>query len=69
MKVPAHIQSSLNYYGLSLIERENHLYSLVDMDTGEWYEKMTIYYIQKLLHCWNQQRRDAMKQQQLFTFY
>lgn len=69
MKIPAHMQSSLNYYGLSIIERENQLFSLVDLDTGEWYEKMTIYYIQKLLSCWNQQRRDAMEQQQLFTFY
>ena len=42
MKIPAHIQSSLNYYGLYIIERENQLFSLVDLDTGEWYEKMTI---------------------------
>lgn len=65
MKIPAHIQSSLNYYGLSIIERENQLFSLVDLDTGEWYEKMTIYYIQKLLSCWNQQRRDTMNSNSL----
>lgn len=43
------IQAALHYYGLGLLKRENHLYCLVDLKTGEWYEKMTIYYIEILL--------------------
>lgn len=58
MGIPSHIQSSLYYYDLTLIQRENQLYCLVDLKTGEWYEKMTIYYIQRLLDIWNKERRN-----------
>lgn len=61
--IPAHIQSSLFYYGLTIIKRENNMYCLVDLQTGEWYEKMTIYYIQKLLDEWNE------KKNQYFLFF
>lgn len=47
------IQIALYHYRLGLVEREDHLFSLVDLNTGEWYEKMTIYYIQRLLVSWN----------------
>ena len=30
------IQAALYYYHLGLIKRENHLYCLVDLKTGEW---------------------------------
>lgn len=56
MRIPAHLQSSLSYYDLTLVQRENHLYCLVDLKTGEWYEKMTIYYIQRLMDLWNSKR-------------
>ena len=46
------IQAALYYYDLGLLKRENHLYCLVDLKTGEWYEKMTIYYIETLLKRW-----------------
>lgn len=59
MDIPAHMQSSLSYYDLTVIQRENHLYCLVDLKTGEWYEKMTIYYIQRLLELWNKKRRNV----------
>ena len=48
------IQAALYYYDLGLLKRENHLYCLVDLKTGEWYEKMTIYYIETFLKRWNQ---------------
>ena len=48
--------SGLYYYDLGLLKRENGYYCLVDLKTGEWYEKMTIYYIQTLLKQWNQRR-------------
>ena len=54
--MPIDFQAGLYYYGLGLLKRENHLYCLVDLQTGEWYEKMTIYYIEKLLSQWNQIR-------------
>ena len=50
------IQAALYCYDLGLLKRENHLYCLVDLKTGEWYEKMTIYYIETLLKRWNQYR-------------
>ncbi|MEG0277206.1 MAG: hypothetical protein RR630_09260 [Coprobacillus sp.] len=54
--MPIDIQVGLHYYGLGLIKREYDLYCLVDLETGEWFEKMTIYYIQKLLNTWLQHR-------------
>lgn len=54
--MPIDLQAGLYYYGLGLLKTENHLYCLVDLQTGEWYEKMTIYYIEKLLSQWNQIR-------------
>lgn len=51
------LQSGLYHYGLGLLKREDGLYCLVDLDTGEWYEKMTIYYIQRLLKQWNQKSK------------
>ena len=50
------IQAALYYYDVGLLKRENHVYFLVDLKTGEWYEKMTIYYIETLLKRWNQYR-------------
>lgn len=57
MAIDIEIQSSLYFYGLGLLKREGNLYCLVDLNTGEWYEKMTIYYIKTLLHQWNQKRK------------
>lgn len=54
--MPIDLQAGLYYFGLGLLKREDHMYCLVDLKTGEWYEKMTIYYIQDLLHQWNQKR-------------
>ena len=51
------VQANLYYYHLGLVKREDNLYCLVDLDTNEWYEKMTIYYIRKLLNTWNQNTR------------
>ena len=56
MSIDVGIQSSLYYYDLTIVERENNLFCLVDLKTGEWYEKMTIYYIQRLLDLWNTKR-------------
>ena len=58
MSIPADIQSSLYYHDLTLVQRENNLYCLIDLKTGEWYEKMTIYYIQRLLDVWNTKRKN-----------
>lgn len=58
MSIDVDIQSSLYYYNLTIVERENHLFCLVDLNTGEWYEKMTIHYIQRLLDLWNQKRKN-----------
>lgn len=55
--MPIDLQAGLYYFGLGLLKREDHMYCLVDLKTGEWYEKMTIYYIQNLLHQWNQKRQ------------
>ncbi len=60
MKIGVDVQAGLFYYHLSLVKREDNLYCLVDLQTGEWYEKMTIYYIQKLLLEWNSKRNDAI---------
>ncbi|MCD7948669.1 MAG: hypothetical protein LUG12_00190 [Erysipelotrichaceae bacterium] len=51
------IVSALYFFDLGLIQRENELYSLVDLKTGDWYEKMTIYYIENLLRKWNHKRK------------
>lgn len=56
MGIGVDILSSLYFYGLGLMKRENNLYCFVDLETGEWYEKMTIYYIRKLLKQWNHER-------------
>lgn len=56
MGIGVELQAGLYHFQLGLIERENHLYSLVDLKTGEWYEKMTIYYIQLLIRQWNNNR-------------
>lgn len=55
------IQASLYTFGLGLIKRENRMYCLVDLSTGEWYEEMTIYYIETLLNNWNQKRVEYIK--------
>ena len=54
--MPIDIQAGLYYFELGLLKRENNLYCLVDLKTGEWYEKMTIYYIEILLEQWNKKR-------------
>lgn len=56
MGVSIDIQSSLYYYDLTLVQREDDMYCLIDLKTGEWYEKMSIYYIQRLLNLWNKKR-------------
>lgn len=56
MGVSIDIQSSLYYYDLTLVQREDNMYCLIDLKTGEWYEKMSIYYIQRLLNLWNKKR-------------
>lgn len=56
MVVSIDIQSSLYYYDLTLVQREDDMYCLIDLKTGEWYEKMSIYYIQRLLNLWNKKR-------------
>jgi len=61
MSLAVDVQASLYYYDLGLVKRENNLFSLVDLNTGEWYEEMTIYYIQKLLKDWNRSRTYFMK--------
>lgn len=61
MSLAVDVQASLYYYDLGLVKRENNLFSLVDLNTGEWYEEMTIYYIQKLLKNWNRSRTYFMK--------
>lgn len=54
------IHFGLYHYGLGMLKREDGLYCLVDLKTGEWYEKMTIYYIQNLLNQWNKRRMNDM---------
>ena len=39
------------------IKREDNNYSLIDLESGEWFEKMSIYYIRKLLDNWNKNTR------------
>lgn len=56
MGISIDIQSSLYYYDLTLVQREDDMYCLIDLKTGEWYEKMSIYYIQRLLNLWNKKR-------------
>lgn len=58
MGVSIDIQSSLYYYDLTLVQREDDMYCLIDLKTGEWYEKMSIYYIQRLLNLWNKKREN-----------
>lgn len=50
------LQAGLYHFELGLVEIENHMYCLIDLRTGEWYEKMSIYYIQSLLKSWNNYR-------------
>lgn len=57
MYIGVDIQAGLYHFGLGLIERENNMYSLIDLKTGEWYEEMSIYYIQTLLKKWNTYRQ------------
>jgi hypothetical protein len=49
--------SDLYYYNLGIIKREDNNYSLIDLESGEWFEKMSIYYIRKLLDNWNKNTR------------
>ncbi len=49
--------SDLYYYNLGIIKREDNNYSLIDLESGEWIEKMSIYYIRKLLDNWNKNTR------------
>lgn len=51
------LQANLYYYRLGLIKREDGLYSLVDLETQDCFEKMTIYYIKRLLNNWNMYQR------------
>lgn len=46
------IISGLYYYGLTVVKYDND-YCLIDLMTNERYEKMSIYYIRRLLHNWN----------------
>lgn len=49
------IISGLYYYGLTVVKYDDD-YCLIDLKTKEIYEKMSIYYIRKLLHNWNTYR-------------
>lgn len=49
------IISGLYYYGLTVVKYDND-YCLIDLMTNERYEKMSIYYIRRLLHNWNTYR-------------
>lgn len=44
--------AGLYYYRLSIIKKEKD-YCLVDIDTGEWFSDMSIYYIRTLVTNWN----------------
>lgn len=50
--------AGLYYYRLSIIKKEKN-YCLVDIDTGEWFSDMSIYYIRSLLSNWNVHRNIA----------
>ena len=52
------IISSLYHYGLTIIKYEQD-YCLVDLKTQEVYEKMSIYYIRRLLRSWNKHRKNT----------
>ena len=47
----------LYYYGLTIIKYDQD-YCLVDINTQEVYEKMSIYYIRRLLRNWNSHRKN-----------
>ena len=51
------IISGLYHYGLTIIKYEQD-YCLVDLKTQEIYEKMSIYYIRRLLRSWNKHRKN-----------
>ena len=51
------IISGLYHYGLTIIKYEQD-YCLVDFKTQEVYEKMSIYYIRRLLRSWNKHRKN-----------
>ena len=51
------IISGLYHYGLTIIKYEQD-YCLVDLKTQEVYEKMSIYYIRRLLRSWNKHRKN-----------
>ena len=52
-----YIISGLYHYGLTIIKYEQD-YCLVDLKTQEIYEKMSIYYIRRLLRSWNKHRKN-----------
>ena len=51
------IIGGLYHYGLTIIKYEQD-YCLVDLKTHEVYEKMSIYYIKRLLRSWNKHRKN-----------
>ena len=51
------IYYNTSLYGLTIIKYEQD-YCLVDLKTQEVYEKMSIYYIRRLLRSWNKHRKN-----------
>lgn len=52
--------AELQKYKLSIVKKEKY-YSLVDMDSGEWFENMTIHYIYTLLEEWKKHQKKYEK--------
>ena len=50
------INKGVQDYWLGLVKRDENMYCLVDIATGEWFDKMTIYYINNLITKWNESR-------------
>ena len=50
--------AGLYFYNFTIIKKEKD-YCLVDLSSGECFERMSIYYIRQLLHNWNQYRRNS----------
>lgn len=50
--------AGLYYYNFTIIKTEKD-YRLVDLENGECFERMSIYYIRQLLTSWNQHRSNS----------
>ena len=47
------LMNRLYYYGLTMIQRDDKHYFLVDVLNGECFEDMSIYYIDQLVNKWS----------------